>query len=236
MVFPVRIYRMHDLDLMMLLHASDIAFGKMVKQILHSYLRGNVYRIDVSGHWIPKEPRDLPNESLYKLALDEEYDADIIRLLNMMTDGYKNSFIKHTIRMYIEPFALSCFYADKQQMRLPINALHDVRTVQPYTRKRNGEKKQRKVTEQDLSQAVGKIIGASHESEKKEQANNSKISNPITGSIPVSTENRHTSQKEDNYTPVIQESIPAYEEQSPTHTEEDMAASAAFFNNLMNGF
>lgn len=236
MVFPVRIYRMHDLDLMMLLHASDIAFGKMVKRILRSYIRGNVYRIDVSGHWLSKEPRDLPNESVCRLSLDEEIDAEIIRLLSLMTDGYKNSFIKHTVRMYIEPFALSCFYADKQQMRLPINALHDVGTVQPYTRKRNGEKKQKKIMEQDLSQAVGKVISSSHKTVRKKQVNNLKPQNPATDSISVKTESKLVSQKEDTYTPVIHESIPSYEEQFPTHTEEDMAASAAFFNNLMKGF
>lgn len=254
MVFTMRIYRMHDLDIIMLLKASDIAFGKTLKQVLKSYIQGNVYRIDVSGHWKDIEPRDLPNEVFYGLKLNEEKDADIIQLLNQMTDGYKNSFIKHVLRMYTEPFALSCFYSDKESMRLPINALQSVKTVQPYVK---GQKKPKQnMKDMDLTTMTDMVLNETKIQQPEQQVQTQII--PPSPTVPIQEQvsspvpqqnvmpvikndvSQETIQKPVEIKPIetapVNMSIEPPVQQTETGTEQTTADAADFFGNLMNNW
>ena len=139
MDFSLRLYRMHDADLMMLYRASNVSFVKMVKQILNSYANGSVYQIDVSKTWLNKELKDLPYTSMCRLSLHEEKDIKVIQLLNQITDGYKNSFIKQVIRLYLSPYSISSLFIDREHAFIPTKFPEQV--YQPFVK---GTKKKSK--------------------------------------------------------------------------------------------
>lgn len=101
MKINVRLYRMHDYDLISLKYTKSICFSAMIKSILKSYAEGNLYNIEIP---VPtqKNVKDLPYITQTQFKLDEIKDKSVIDMLGNIKDGYRNNFIKNVIRLYLK--------------------------------------------------------------------------------------------------------------------------------------
>lgn len=154
MRFPLRLYRMHDLELIWLSSASDISFRKTVLQILRSYTKGDFYHIDVLGHIKEIDPSELPYVKLIYLDLNEndEKDAPIIKMLSATKDGYKNGLIRSILKMYFLPFSHSFYFIDPTSFTISSdNVNNTMRTVQPYIKWAERKQKKKKENKQNLT-------------------------------------------------------------------------------------
>lgn len=101
MKINVRLYRMHDYDLMSLKYTKSICFSAMIKSILKSYAEGNMYNVEIP---IPtqKNVKELPYISQVQFKLDDVKDKIVINMLSQIKDGYRNNFIKNLVRQYLK--------------------------------------------------------------------------------------------------------------------------------------
>lgn len=109
----VKLYSYHDMDLVALYKTGKIIFPETTKQILNSYARKEVYRVGL----LPTNQKRLiryPSDSYkkfyhYHVYLDEKKDADAIKLLESISEGCRNSFIKVILRQYLCGALLSMY-------------------------------------------------------------------------------------------------------------------------------
>lgn len=111
MKINVRLYRMHDYDLISLKYTKSICFSAMIKSILKSYAEGDMYNVEIP---IPtkKNVKDLPYITQTQFKLDEVKDKVVIDMLNNIKDGYRNNFIKNLVRQYIKFGCLVEYFED----------------------------------------------------------------------------------------------------------------------------
>lgn len=97
----VKLYYYHDIDLVSIYRSADISFPDATKKALKAYAEGKAFKIKVG------EKKDKRTHEIYKkcfhyyIALNEEKDKEIIELLNNITFGYRNNFIKTVLRHYL---------------------------------------------------------------------------------------------------------------------------------------
>lgn len=105
MRIEVKLYFYHDIDLVSLYKTGRIAFPATTKQVLNAYARKEIYKVkllDVNQKRASKYPQEGYRKFFhYHIELDEEEDADAIELLQRITPGYRNNFIKAVLRQYI---------------------------------------------------------------------------------------------------------------------------------------
>lgn len=96
----IRLYRLHDKDLLSLAGTRMFDFQKNIYLALKAFCNQEDFAINLPAKRnipIPKEQRGY----VKILTLDTEKDADIIEMLDMINDGYRNNFIKNVLRLYI---------------------------------------------------------------------------------------------------------------------------------------
>lgn len=98
--YTVRLYRVHDYDLisLMLMHNFDIR--KAIYISLKNFCKSKrvVFRIPPQ---IYQKPEDLNWVYTLTVYIDPEKDEDIVHLMNMIQSGCRNSFLKGLLRLYI---------------------------------------------------------------------------------------------------------------------------------------
>lgn len=101
----VKLYSYHDIDLVSLYKTGQVLFPETTKQVLNSYARKEVYRIQLlepNQHKISKYPSENYRKFYhYHILLNEKSDADAIKLLKSITPGFRNNFIKAILRQYL---------------------------------------------------------------------------------------------------------------------------------------
>ena len=116
MRIEVKLYSYHDMDLVGLYKTGKIVFPETTRQILNSYAKKEVYRVkllDTNYKRLARYPSDSYRKYYhYHVVLDEEKDADAIDLLNHITPGYRNNFIKVLLRQYLCGALLSAYSVD----------------------------------------------------------------------------------------------------------------------------
>ena len=112
----MKLYSYHDMDLVGLYKTGKIVFPETTRQILNSYAKKEVYRVkllDTNYKRLARYPSDSYRKYYhYHVVLDEEKDADAIDLLNHITPGYRNNFIKVLLRQYLCGALLSAYSVD----------------------------------------------------------------------------------------------------------------------------
>ncbi len=92
----IRLYRWHDMDLIMLYRNKNFSFGSAVKASLKAYANGDPL------YFLPpppdSEPKDLPPNYRILVTLDEDKDADILTMLKKTKDRHMNAAIKSILR------------------------------------------------------------------------------------------------------------------------------------------
>lgn len=108
--YPIRLYSIHDLDLVTFTLTHDFDILKAVYSSLTAFTKGEAFIIR-----IPPAVRELPElRRVYTktLSLDTEKDAEAVELLNKIVPGKRNNFLKNLLRLYLAyPFS-ECFFSD----------------------------------------------------------------------------------------------------------------------------
>lgn len=105
MKIEVKLYSYHDMDLVSLYKSGRIVFPETTKQVLNSYANKEVYKVKLLKV-NPKREKKYPDDTYkkyyrYYVLLDETKDAAAIKLLEGITPGCRNNFIKVVLRQYI---------------------------------------------------------------------------------------------------------------------------------------
>lgn len=105
MNIEVKLYSFHDMDLLALYKSGRIVFSETTRQILNSYARKEVYRVKLlpTNHKrLARYPSDVFKKYYsYHIELREDRDADAIRLIKSISEGFRNNFIKVLLRQYL---------------------------------------------------------------------------------------------------------------------------------------
>ena len=97
----VKLYYYHDIDLVSIYRSADISFPDATTKALKAYAEGKAFKIKV-GEKKEKRTHEIYKKCFhYYIALNEEKDKEIIELLNNITFGYRNNFIKTVLRHYL---------------------------------------------------------------------------------------------------------------------------------------
>lgn len=96
----VRLYRIHDLDLISFINSHKLNFQKSMYCALKSFSKGEVFAIKIPPQKKADE-RDYKKVYMYTLALDSQKDADCIELLKKISNGKRNNFLKNLLRLYL---------------------------------------------------------------------------------------------------------------------------------------
>ena len=100
----MRIYRLHDLDLMYLYKMPGVSIQKIIKVVLKSYVkdRDNINGIRERVN-IPRIMHDkhIPQSALIHIYLNEGEDDEVIEWINQVPKGLRNSLLKNILRGYV---------------------------------------------------------------------------------------------------------------------------------------
>ena len=101
MNITVRLYKLHDYDLIYLYKNLRFPIRDAMKLALESYVRNTplFLKIPINTPEI-ENLKDIKNAQFH-LKLDEDKDADIILYLSRLKKYYRNSFLKNLLRGYL---------------------------------------------------------------------------------------------------------------------------------------
>ena len=182
---PIRLYRMHDLDLITFIKAHQLDLQQAMYCAVKAFCNDDHFVITIPPlreDWEKTEFKKMYRRNLY---LDAEKDQDIIEMLRKIEDGYRNNFLKNLLRLYLcNP--MSEFF------------LKHVEDSQYFYEKFNVFRKGRREADAgDQSKALlnGNVDGLHEtviESQDEEKKDNGQITEPIstTEEQPVSIESQ----------------------------------------------
>lgn len=163
MRIEIKLYSYHDLDLVSLYKTGRIAFPETTRQVLNSYARKEVYKVrllPLNEDRAAKYPQKMYRKFYhYHVDLDEVEDADAIRLIKMITEGYRNNFIKSVLRQYLCGVFIEEYSKDGSanffnEMSRRIQGDRDERDIKQVKRKAKKEKKQNGKTPRHKAQKI----------------------------------------------------------------------------------
>lgn len=97
--YTMRFYRAHDLDLITFIETHEFNIMHAVYSALNAFVGGDVFVIE-----IPPERHAVGEyQRVYNraLILDSDRDAEAVALLSTVMPGYRNSFLKNLLRLYL---------------------------------------------------------------------------------------------------------------------------------------
>ena len=112
----LRLYRQHDMDLLLLYKNKNFGFAKAVKHALHAYIAKEPFL------FYPPETVDIHNfkfKSVYKttIFLTEGKDDDIIEFKKKVKDLHLNIAVKSILRgSMVGPYVYGCFKSDDDRI------------------------------------------------------------------------------------------------------------------------
>ncbi len=98
--YIIRLYRIHDLDLITFIETHHFDLAKGVYSALTAFSKGEMFIINIP----PKREEklgDFKRTYARLLSLDTEKDAAAINLMSKIKNGYHNSFLKNILRLYL---------------------------------------------------------------------------------------------------------------------------------------
>lgn len=116
MKLGIRLYRAHDLDLISLMEEYEFNFTKALYCAITAFVNGETFVVkDLELRYTPKSYKK--KSILRVLTLNEEKDKKAILFLEGIEKGYRNSFLKNLLRLYLcRPIASAYFGSDKDAM------------------------------------------------------------------------------------------------------------------------
>lgn len=108
------LYKVHDLDLMVLKKNSSFQFQKVITCALKAFIKGDALRINLPDDFECKSI-DYPSKCYYNYTTEDE---EIIDFLNNVVIRNKSQFLKQLLRSYMTPKLLSSYleYPHKEKI------------------------------------------------------------------------------------------------------------------------
>lgn len=106
MIVEVKLYHYHDLDLVYLYRNGNISFCSAAKTALKAFVNQDFFVFEIA------EPsREIAQHRTYRFRIkfDNQEDKEVIDMLNKISKGCRNNFIKEVLRNYI-PFTMTSEY------------------------------------------------------------------------------------------------------------------------------
>lgn len=97
----VRLYRIHDLDLITFIELHKLNFQKAMYCALTSFTNGELFFIEIPPKRDEDKQLNLRRVYTMVLTLDEKKDKNTILLLKKINDGRRNNFLKNLLRLYL---------------------------------------------------------------------------------------------------------------------------------------
>lgn len=98
--YTVRLYRLHDLELITFAIAHQFNIIGAMYASLHAFAKGETFVFQIP----PRKTDSLPalkRVYIKVLTLDAEKDKDAVEILSRIVPGCRNSFLKNLLRMYL---------------------------------------------------------------------------------------------------------------------------------------
>ena len=187
----MRLYRLHDLDLMYLYKMPNVSIQAIIKVMLKNYVKdrnnGNQiatrFRTSDIRHNIP-----LPSTAQFHIILQDDEDGDVISWIEQIPKGIRNGMIKNMLRNYFD-FPLIVPYEEtvsdekitSEDDSISIEKYNEVitqkATTKPYkrrkkskdgndvsdTEKTNNKTKKQKTKKNTVSEVLDKPVPSSEE-------------------------------------------------------------------------
>lgn len=168
----VKLYYYHDIDLVSIYRSADISFPDATKKALKAYAEGKAFKIKV-GEKKEKRTHEIYKKCFhYYIALNEEKDKEIIELLNNITFGYRNNFIKTVLRHYLGCELSAEYLTNNDQAFLDRRA--EILAAGKETVEVKHAKKESEKVKENESILISDAKEAAKEDEKAEQKNERK--------------------------------------------------------------
>ena len=150
--YTMRFYRAHDLDLITFIETHEFNIMHAVYSALNAFVSGEVFVIEIP----PRRQSTVEYQRVYNRALflDSERDKEAVELLSSVSPGYRNSFLKNLLRLYLCcPFSEEYFISNdgaEKAMEMTSVFRTDRRVAQAGTIRKK-RKKERKEKKRELS-------------------------------------------------------------------------------------
>lgn len=167
MRIEIKLYSYHDMDLVGLYKTGQVVFPETTKQVLDAYAKKEVFRVrlqKVNYKRLAKYPDDSYRKYYhYYVTLDERKDAAAIALLNSITPGCRNNFIKVVLRQYLCGVLLSAYSTDGstrlfRDMASLFQGNREYRDVQEEKQKKAGKKEPKENSRQTRKEHQKAVI------------------------------------------------------------------------------
>lgn len=97
----LRLYRMHDLDIITFVETHKLDFRKAMYCALKAFSKGEVFVIDIPPKREEGSELDLRRVYSLMMYLDTERDKEVIEMLSKIKEGCRNNFMKNLLRLYL---------------------------------------------------------------------------------------------------------------------------------------
>ena len=184
--YTIRLYRLHDLDLITFIMTHEFDIMHAIYSSVSAFAKGEAFLISIP----PINNSEMPQlRRVYTktLILDTEKDALTISMLNRISPGKRNNFIKNLLRLYLMyPFSES-FFKSPEDLQYFEEKLKVFRTGQREVRA--GRLKKSRYIKTELSSQNSTVESPAEEIKQVNPDNNqSVIKDAITSSTEVMQE------------------------------------------------
>lgn len=98
--YTIRLYRLHDLDLITFAETHEFNVIRAMYSSLSAFAKGEAFVIEIPPRREQKPPQ-LNRVYIKALTLDDEKDRAAVAVINTIAPGYRNSFLKNLLRLYL---------------------------------------------------------------------------------------------------------------------------------------
>ena len=162
--YTISMYKVHDLDLITYMMSYEFNIAHAAYCALKAFAKHDLFIIKTP----PRAPVSIQMDDIkhvYRktMTLYEDRDPEVIALLDMIKNGYKNNFIKNILRQYLCIPLTPSFLKDPQDMDVFSEYFHIFRegkreAAAGLKKGRSKDRKTREKKEKDLDQSFIKEL------------------------------------------------------------------------------
>lgn len=206
MKITIRIYRIHDYDLMALHESGTLSIGRAVKKAIIAYYKGDGEKYHIEA--IKPIPDDMPTTREFKIVIRENEAPGIIEWKNKLKYGVQNSCFKNILRAYLDFPRVSLYqdengrerqtavHMEKKNPQFDREHLTGSAWVEEVAKQKNTVHPEKAISDIDdlLKRASSKGINSPIKSEQKHTAKKSQLAVPI-----INEKSKESPQPEDSF-------------------------------------
>lgn len=191
----IRLYRMHDLDLISFIETHEFDFRRAMYCALKAFSKNQHFVIDIPPLRSEGNELDLKKKRFNQIIifLDEDIDADAIEVLSKVKEGGRNNFLKNLLRLYLcnpisesflndindAPYFYEKFDVFKKD-RMLVDAGTEAKSQKNYSQNKNNDK----IYQTYEFQQNEKSSNKSELNIKTNEFDNKTIEQPLSENIP----------------------------------------------------